>query len=98
MAPTLGMVVPGRSISGAMIHWIRSSGVFGIRPNTRLAVLVFGLFHGLGLATRLQDFALPQQEILFLNLYRPEQAAKIFRLLVGKSDVLVDMLLEQCCH
>jgi hypothetical protein len=32
--------------------------VFGIRPNTRIAVLVFGLFHGLGLATKLQEFAL----------------------------------------
>jgi hypothetical protein len=27
----------------------------GLRINTKLAVLVFGLFHGLGLATRLQD-------------------------------------------
>jgi hypothetical protein len=31
---------------------------FGIQPNTRLAVLVFGLFHGFGLATKLQEFAL----------------------------------------
>jgi HupE / UreJ protein len=31
---------------------------FGFQPNTRVAVLVFGLFHGFGLATRLQDFAL----------------------------------------
>ena len=31
---------------------------FGFQPNTRAAVLVFGLFHGFGLATRLQDFAL----------------------------------------
>jgi len=30
--------------------------VFGINPDTRAAVLVFGLFHGLGLATRLQDY------------------------------------------
>jgi hypothetical protein len=29
-----------------------------IRPDTRVAVLVFGLFHGLGLATKLQEFAL----------------------------------------
>ncbi len=28
----------------------------GFRPNTRGAVLVFGLFHGLGLATKLQEF------------------------------------------
>ena len=32
--------------------------VFGIEPNTRVAVLVFGLFHGFGLATKLQEFAL----------------------------------------
>src|SRR3954452_7963218 len=31
---------------------------FGFQPNTPVAVLVFGLFHGFGLATRLQDFAL----------------------------------------
>ena len=31
---------------------------FGFQPNTRAAVLVFGLFHGFGLATKLQDFAL----------------------------------------
>lgn len=30
--------------------------VFKIKPNTRIAVLVFGLFHGLGLATKLQEF------------------------------------------
>ena len=30
--------------------------VFNIAPNTRIAVLVFGLFHGLGLATKLQEF------------------------------------------
>jgi hypothetical protein len=32
----------------------------GFRPNTRAAVTVFGLFHGFGLATKLQEFALPQ--------------------------------------
>jgi hypothetical protein len=31
---------------------------FGFQPNTRVAVLVFGFFHGFGLATKLQDFAL----------------------------------------
>ena len=30
----------------------------GFQPNTKLAVLIFGLFHGLGLATKLQEFAL----------------------------------------
>jgi len=31
---------------------------FGVEPDTRIAVLVFGFFHGFGLATKLQDFAL----------------------------------------
>jgi len=31
---------------------------FGVQPNPRAAVLVFGLFHGFGLATKLQDFSL----------------------------------------
>ncbi len=30
--------------------------VFNFQPNTKLAVLLFGLFHGLGLATKLQEF------------------------------------------
>jgi hypothetical protein len=32
--------------------------LFGVRPNTKVAVLVFGLFHGFGLATKLQEFEL----------------------------------------
>jgi|SRR5687767_6021644 hypothetical protein len=31
---------------------------FGVQPDTRAAVLIFGLFHGFGLATKLQEFAL----------------------------------------
>jgi hypothetical protein len=31
---------------------------FGVQPNTRAAVLIFGLFHGFGLATKLQEFEL----------------------------------------
>jgi hypothetical protein len=38
--------------------------VFGIRPNTRVAVLVFGLFHGLGLATKLQEFTLSREGLV----------------------------------
>jgi len=37
---------------------------FGFQPNTRAAVLVFGLFHGFGLATKLQDFALSQNGLV----------------------------------
>ena len=38
--------------------------LFGFRPDTRIAVLVFGLFHGFGLATRLQDLALPSRGLV----------------------------------
>jgi hypothetical protein len=30
--------------------------LFGFQPNTKVAVLIFGLFHGFGLATKLQDY------------------------------------------
>lgn len=36
----------------------------GVSINTRLAVLVFGLFHGMGLATKLQDLALSNNGLL----------------------------------
>lgn len=38
--------------------------VFGKQPNKKAAVLVFGFFHGLGLATKLQDFALSQDGLI----------------------------------
>lgn len=41
--------------------------VLGYSPNPKAAVLIFGLFHGFGLATKLQEFQLPQ-EGLFTNL------------------------------
>lgn len=36
----------------------------GFQPNTRIAVLVFGFFHGFGLATKLQDFALGEDGLV----------------------------------
>ncbi len=43
-------------------------GVFetrlGFQPSTKSAVLIFGLFHGLGLATKLQDFDLDEQGLV----------------------------------
>ena len=41
--------------------------LFGISPDTRIAVLVFGLFHGLGLATKLQGY-IASGDGLFTNL------------------------------
>jgi hypothetical protein len=41
--------------------------IFGYQPNTKVAVLIFGLFHGFGLATKLQEFNFGR-EGLFQNL------------------------------
>lgn len=38
--------------------------VFGFQPNTKAAVLVFGFFHGFGLATKLQEFTLSQDGLV----------------------------------
>jgi HupE/UreJ protein len=37
---------------------------FRFQPNTKFAVFVFGLFHGFGLATKLQDFALAREGLV----------------------------------
>ena len=36
----------------------------GFSPNPKAAVLIFGLFHGFGLATKLQEFQLPQEGLM----------------------------------
>ena len=38
--------------------------VFGFQPNKKAAVLIFGFCHGLGLATKLQDFSLSADGLL----------------------------------
>jgi hypothetical protein len=43
---------------GAFTRW------FGFQPDTNAAVLIFGFFHGLGLATKLQDFALSKEGLV----------------------------------
>ncbi len=40
------------------------TALLGRRPNPKLMVLLFGLVHGLGLATKLQDFELPRDHLL----------------------------------
>lgn len=37
---------------------------FGKQPNTKAAVLIFGLFHGFGLASKLQDFKFDKDGLL----------------------------------
>ena len=43
---------------GAYQRW------FGFQPSTRAATLIFGLFHGFGLATKLQDFQLSRDGLI----------------------------------
>ena len=43
---------------GAYQRW------FGFQPNTKAAVLIFGFFHGFGLATKLQEFSLSPDGLL----------------------------------
>jgi hypothetical protein len=38
--------------------------LMGFQPNTKIAVLIFGLFHGFGLATKLQEFELERTGLL----------------------------------
>lgn len=38
--------------------------LFGFEPNTKIAVLVFGLFHGFGLATKLQELDLSKNGLI----------------------------------
>lgn len=44
---------------GAYRRW------FGFQPDTRLATLIFGLFHGFGLATKIQDFKIAPDGLVF---------------------------------
>lgn len=48
----LSVVYKGLDNLGAFRRW------FGFQPNTKAAVLIFGFFHGFGLATKLQEFTL----------------------------------------
>ena len=57
----LSIVYKGFDNLGGFQRW------FGVSPNTKAAVLIFGLFHGFGLATKIQEFQLPQDG-LFTNL------------------------------
>ncbi len=43
---------------GAYQRW------FGVQPNTKAATLIFGLFHGTGLATKILDYEIAQEGLL----------------------------------
>lgn len=46
----LSVVYKALDNMGAYQRW------FGVQPNTKVAVLIFGFFHGFGLATKVRDF------------------------------------------
>ncbi|MBL8141734.1 MAG: HupE/UreJ family protein [Acidobacteria bacterium] len=54
----LSVVYKGFDNIGLLKRW------FGRQPSTKLAVFLFGLCHGLGLATKLQDFHLSQDGLV----------------------------------
>ncbi len=54
----LSVVYKALDNQGAFKRWL------GFQPNTKAAVLVFGFFHGFGLATKLQDFELSRDGLV----------------------------------
>lgn len=62
---------------------------FGFQPEPRLAVLIFGLFHGFGLATKLQEFAL-KPDGLVTNLISFNVGVELGQLL-ALSAILIAM-------
>ena len=54
----LSVVYKALDNMGAYQRW------FGFQPSTKAAVLIFGLFHGFGLATKIQDFEMSSDGLL----------------------------------
>jgi hypothetical protein len=54
----LSVVYKAMDNLGAFQRW------FGVQPNTKAAVLIFGFFHGFGLATKLQDFSMSSNGLI----------------------------------
>jgi hypothetical protein len=56
----IGLSVVYKSLDniGAFQRW------FGFQPNTKIATLVFGLFHGFGLATKILDYELSDNGLI----------------------------------
>ena len=57
----LSIVYKALDNMGAYQRWL------GFQPNTKIATLIFGLFHGFGLATKIQEFEI-SSDGLFANL------------------------------
>ena len=68
---------------GAYRRW------FGVQPNTKAATMIFGLFHGFGLATKLLDFEMSPEGLL-ANLLAFNVGVEIGQLL-ALSTILIAM-------
>lgn len=62
--------------------------LFGFQPNTKAAVLIFGFFHGFGLATKLQEFTL-SQDGLFSNILAFNVGVEIGQMLALSAILIV---------
>lgn len=67
---------------GAFQRW------FGVQPNTKVSTLIFGLFHGFGLATKLLEYQVAQDG-LFANLLAFNVGVEIGQLLALATILIV---------
>src|SRR5215210_5693671 len=67
---------------GAFQRW------FGVQPNTKIATLVFGFFHGFGLATKIQDYEV-SKDGLFANLIAFNVGVEIGQLMALAAILIV---------
>lgn len=67
---------------GAYQRW------FGVQPNTKLATLIFGFFHGFGLATKIQEFQI-SPDGLIPNLLAFNVGVEIGQLLALSAILIV---------
>lgn len=79
----LSVVYKALDNMGAYQRW------FGVQPNTKLATLIFGLFHGFGLATKIQEFEMSSDGLL-ANLIAFNVGVEIGQLL-ALATILIGM-------
>ncbi len=77
------VVYKGLDNLGAFRRW------FGVQPNTKAATLIFGLFHGFGLATKILDFDIDPQGLV-ANLISFNVGVEVGQLL-ALSSILIAM-------
>ncbi len=67
---------------GAFQRW------FGFQPNTKMATLIFGFFHGFGLATKIKEFEI-SPDGLFVNLIAFNVGVEIGQLLALSAILII---------